>query len=367
MNSVTRQHTALPVTQRGAVVLLLLIIIATSTATYFFVHELNNTRLQIERDKTNAAALAQARDAVLGFALANQDMPGGLPFPDRNGDGNYDGNGDCVTYGFSSSHLLGKLPFLNEVGCGNDRAFDIAPTDANGEHLWYAASQNLIKSVGGHFPSPVNTYTLMSSGGWLTVVSESGAILSNQIAFLLIAPGGVLAGQNRSSIAPNANNYLDKFTVGAITYDNANGTNSPGFITARPVNNATNRFNDRLLYVTRLEFINQLVLRIVGEIRLRLDQYHTAYNRYPFAAPASDGVCVYDAPSGFIPTTNGNCGGALAAFPSWWTVHKWQDYTYYTYTSANQVTIQFDSCASKFIIAWNALLNRSEMSRSNSC
>ena len=108
---------------------MLLVIIAASTATYFLVHELNNTRLQIERDKTNAAALAQARDAVLGFALANNDMPGGLPFPDRRETGatpNYDGNGDCVTSAVNGSHLLGKFPFLDDQGCGLDiRAFDI--------------------------------------------------------------------------------------------------------------------------------------------------------------------------------------------------------------------------------------------------
>lgn len=361
MNWVTRQHKALPETQRGAVVLMLLVIIAVSTATYFFVHELNNTRLQIERDKINAAALAQARDAVLGFALANNDMPGGLPFPDRkeNNNPNYDGNGDCVTTGLGNDHLLGKFPFLYEEGCGTDRAFDISPTDASGERLWYAASKYLVKSAGGHFPIPTNTSTLMASTNqeWLTVVNESGAVISSQVAFILIAPGGVLPDQNRAGTAPDARNYLDVFTVGATTHSNWENSDL-SFITAKSVNNASNRFNDRLLYVTRDEFINRLVWRVAGEISLRIGQYHLLPpdNTYP---PNLSVVYTYVPPA---PPPS------PVPFPSAiWFPENWANITTYTPSGTDQATIQFSGCASVFTIAWDNTINQSRLHRSGPC
>jgi hypothetical protein len=379
MNKVTRQQSASPTTQRGAVVLLLLLIIAVSTAAYFLVRELNSTHLQVARDQTNATVLAQAKDAVLGFAMANQKMPGGLPFPDRASGGGYDGNGDCVTNNFNNGHLLGKFPFLNEQGCGTAiRAFDINPTDTTGERLWYAVSKNLVKSAGGNFPvslPPINTPTLMSNADWLTVSDEFGTLLSNQVAFVLIAPGEVLPGQNRSAVAPSAQNFLDNFMVGATTYSNWKSTivATPAFITARPVNNSTNHFNDRLLYVTRDEFVNRLVLRIVGEIRLQLDGHHLTHSSFPLAASASYGECTPTVPntiSGYIPIVDADndCGGPLAGFPAWWLLHKWQDVTHYAYDiSTDQATVRFDSCASTFTITWEPSLKRSKMQRNGSC
>lgn len=364
MSRAVRQYTALPVAQRGAVVLILLIIIAASTATYFLVHELNNTRLQVERDKINAAALAQARDAVLGFALANNEMPGGLPFPDRRRDGDYDGNGDCVTNSFNKSHLLGKFPFLNEEGCGDIRAFDINPIDSSGERLWYAASSKLVKSKAGGNYQNITTAELMADGDWLTVNDENGAVLSDKVAFVLISPGGTLQGQNRSGNAPSARRFLDDFKVGATTYKNWD--DNLAFIAARPVNNASNRFNDRLLYVTRDEFVNRLVLRIVGDVRSHLDQYHGDINhtQYPYAATLAEGECIPTLSTGYLPfvDVDNNCGGPLDAFPPWWDPplipNTWQDITHYTRLSADQATVQFDSCASTFTITWNSETRR---------
>lgn len=364
MNRAARQAKALPVAQRGVVVLILLVIIAVSTATYFLVHELNNTRLQVERDKINAAALAQARDAVLGFALANNEMPGGLPFPDRREDGDYDGNGDCVPGTVKDKHLLGKLPFLYDQGCGlATRAFDINTTDSSGERLWYAVSKMLVKNNHGKYQQ-ITTAELMAGGDWLTVNDENGAVLSDKVAVVLISPGGTLQGQNRSGNAPSAQRFLDDFKVGATTYKNWD--DDLVFIAARPVNNASNRFNDRLLYVTRDEFVNRLVLRIVGEIRSHLDQYHGDINhtQYPYAATLAEGECTPTPVTGYLPfvDVDNDCGGPLDAFPPWWDPslipNTWQDITHYTRLSADQATIQFDSCASTFTITWNSETRR---------
>ena len=312
-------------------------------ASYLFVSELNRSGLQTERSKITAAALAQAKAAVLGFALANPRMPGGLPFPDRNSDGNYDGSGDCYNGATGLDLLLGKFPFHTENGClPVVPAFDTIPLDAAGERLWYAAARNLLRSNGGNYPV-ITTTTLMASTDWLSVSDESGTLLSNPVAFVLLAPGQVLAGQDRSGVKPDAQNFLDDFTVGAITYQNWNSANSLGFIAARPVNGAANRFNDQLLYVTRDEFLSRLVDRVAGEIRSRLTAYRQANIAYPLGL------------------------ASVASLPAWFGP-DWTADTVYTLVNQNRATIQFQGCmGATFTVIWNATTNQSEMLRNGRC
>lgn len=322
-----------------------MLIILVLGASYLFVREFNRSGLQTERDRITVAALAQAKEAVLGYALANQSVPGGLPFPDRSAtDGNYDGNGDCVTYGFNDSHLLGKLPILSDQGCGAPSpAFDADPRDATAERLWYAVSKNLVKSNGGTYLK-ITTSALAANGNWLTVSDETGAPLSNRVAFVLIAPGAVLQGQNRSAAAPSAQNFLDDFTVGAATYQNWNMFNALGFVAANPVTSAANRFNDRLLYVTRDEFMSRLVDRVAGEIRFGLTTFYQANGTYP-------GV--------FAPI--------VASLPAWFDPH-WTGDTVYTFVNQNQATIQFQGCVgTTFTFIWNVATNKSDMLRNGPC
>jgi len=337
-----RRHSVIsPHAQQGAAALIMLIILVLG-ASYLFVSELNRSSLQTERNKITAAALAQAKEAVLGYALANQRTPGGLAFPDRNGDGNYDGDGDCYTGAVSPGLLLGKLPSLNEDGCFPVvAAFNTTPLDAAGERIWFAASRNLFRGNSGNYPV-ITTTSLMATTNWLRVSDGNGTLLSNQVAFVLVAPGEVLHGQDRSSSAPNAQNFLDSFTVGAATYQNWNMANPLGFVTANAVNDATNRFNDRLLYVTRDEFMSRLVDRVAGEIRLVLTAYYTTIGAYPVAL--SD---------------------IVGSLPPWFNPN-WTADTVYTRLAPGQVTIHFQGCPGAiFAITWNAAT--SDMRRNGTC
>ncbi|MES2364470.1 MAG: hypothetical protein V4563_01110 [Pseudomonadota bacterium] len=339
-----RAPPSLPKHQRGALLILLVIALGILAATVF-VSMLSSSQIQIDRDKKTAAALAEAKASVLGYAITNQRTPGGLPFPDRNGDGNYDGNGDCYNRVVSPSLLLGELPYLNEVGCYPVvSAFNTLPLDAGGERLWVAISSNLLRSNNGNYPV-INTSTLMANAGWFTVSDGTGLILSNHVAFVLLAPGGVLTGQSRSGNAPNPQNFLDDFTVGASIYQNWNMLNPLGFITTNPVNNAANHFNDSLLYVTRDELISRLVDRIAGEIRLGLNIYYQTNHTYPATLTS-----------------------IATSLPSWFNTNSWTTDTVYTLMTPNQATIGFQGCTgSTFTITWNSTTQQSDMLRNGPC
>src|SRR3990167_7392655 len=75
--------------QRGAALLIMLVVMIIGAIT-IFVSSLNSSALKIERDKATAAALAQAKDALVGYAITYGDTHAGqvhgyLPCPDIDG------------------------------------------------------------------------------------------------------------------------------------------------------------------------------------------------------------------------------------------------------------------------------------------
>lgn len=244
---------------------------------------------------------------MIGYAVANTATPGGLPFPDRNSDGNYDGSGDCVPSGFDPAlHLLGKWPGYQEQGCGPPvSAFGIPLTDSHGETLWYAVSGNLVKSASGGYPA-INSSI---ATGWFTVVNAQGAVLTNRAAAVILAPGGVLLSQTRVGTAPNANQFLEAATIGASTYTNyAIEAGDTGFVSR----NADDTFNDRLLYITADELMTSVTKRVAQELKQLLD----ASGAYPIGLPV-------------LPT---------------WFQTNWFPVTTYTQVSASQATLSFNGC-----------------------
>ncbi len=324
-----------PRRERGAALLIILTIIGIGAA-FLLVSALNKANQQIERDRITAAALAQAKDALIGYAVANTATPGGLPFPDRNNDGNYDGSGDCVPSGFDpAAHLLGKWPGYQEQGCGPPvSAFGIPLTDSHGETLWYAVSGNLVKSASGGYPA-INSSI---ATGWFTVINSQGAILTNRAAAVILAPGGVLLSQTRGGAAPNANQFLEAATIGASTYTNyAIEAGDTGCVSR----NADDTFNDRLLYITADELMATVTKRVAQELKQRLDAYGAAY---PPAGDAS-GECQAALTTGAVPLTDADldCGGALTGLPTWFQTN-WLPVTTYTRVSATQATLSFNGC-----------------------
>ncbi|MBI3776802.1 MAG: hypothetical protein HY273_14870 [Gammaproteobacteria bacterium] len=279
----TTRHQALtPARQHGAALMVMLLIMIIGGA-YLLVSQLNRSSGRIEAEKKTAAALAQAKEALIGWTVGNLTTPGMLPYPDRRNDGDYDGRSDCPAAGIPTSAglLLGKIPQIGpEAPClGPWTALNLDVVDGAGEVLWYAVSRNLVSALG---VAPVINPDIMNTPPfpWLVVRDQTGTIINNRVAFVLIAPGSPLPGQNRSGAAPTPIQFLEG--ISAVTNADYDGNYDGGvpacpsgmcedFVMSEPWPSATApTFNDRLLYVTIDELMPLIEKRVAREARVAL-------------------------------------------------------------------------------------------------
>ncbi|MBA2352010.1 MAG: hypothetical protein ACR2FI_05630 [Burkholderiales bacterium] len=329
--------------QHGVVVLIILLMLGIGLASAL-VTSLSKAKPRLENDAQTAAALAQARDALIGYAVSHSARPGLLPFPDRSADGNYDGISDCSPSTITNALLLGKLPRRGEnVPCmGPLGSLNFAEVDGSGEDPWYGVSRNLLRAPSSSFNIPL---VLNGASNWLTVRDVSGAVLSNRVAFVLFAPGAPLGTQNRAGAAV-ARNYLDDYRVGVTNY--RNWDNDRDFIVAADTVTtpaANNQFNDKLIYVTRDEYRVAIGGRVAGELKSRLKAFYDANGDYPFAAPSTAGECVASATIGYVAIKDdapNDClasGGAAVSLSSLPWFAEWQSYVLYERTGSAAATL----------------------------
>lgn len=244
--------------QRGAVLMLLLLLVSVG-ALAVFVSGLNRATEQLERDRITAAALAQAKEALIGYAAKDANRPGELPCPDVDNDGqvtlsDYNGS-DC-------KKLVGRLPWKS-LGLTELR-------DGGGETLWYAVSD----AFHANGTTPINSDT----PGTLAV---TGSISAIQVIAVVFAPGMTLAGQLRDSSNENkVENYLEA----------ANSTSTTDFVAG----DATAAFNDRLMPVLASNLFPLIENRIARDAKKCLDDYALiSGGKYPWAAKL-DGTATPD-------------------------------------------------------------------------
>lgn len=253
--------------QRGAALMVMLVIMIIGVAA-ILVSSLNSSSLQIARDKTNAAALVQAKEALIGRAVADLTSPGSLPCPDTNDDGAAESpvgqpGGNCPSY-------IGRLPWKT-LGLPDLR-------DGSGERLWYALSPNFRDYV---TLNPINS----NSVGTLVVYDNSGVTLltppGSEAIAIVFAPGDIVASQQRDLANQNSpQNYLD---LGPNSRNNATATGP--FIVA----DKTNSFNDRLMIIGTGDLIPTVEMRVAREAKSCLDNYAvSSAGKYPWAVPVSD-------------------------------------------------------------------------------
>lgn len=293
---------------------MIMLVILTMGGTALLLNSLNNATPQLARARVTADALAQAKEALIGYAtsvaLTGSNRPGDLPCPDMNNDGVTDspcGNAAGTT---GQSLRLGRLPWKT-LGLPDLR-------DGSGERLWYAVSNNFKEHW--NTATPLNSDTM----GTISVFSPEGVLIndgggSTGAVAVIIAPGDVLtrqdatSPQNRSctlgvncdvqekctttpaTLTPKCDpkNYLDIPTAGVNLKDNdkfADGSSTDGFIQGR-IQDANEQIllNDQILVITQdnmMQAIQKLVAGAVGDC---LDQYASINNgRYPWAAPLND-------------------------------------------------------------------------------
>ena len=236
----------------------------------------------------NQRVLKEAKQALLQFAynypVTNSRGPGRLPCPDTDNDGIPNTPPDC-------SPALGRFPWRQQ----NLNLYDIR--DADGQRLWYAASESFLTNVGAT-PNVINS----DAFGTITVRDQSGNVIydgshpgdlaKSGVAAVIIAPGAITSRngvpQDRSIANADdpfdatadtdpgiilASNYLD-LVVG--TEDNADfdqGDANDGFILG-PVNSqSVNAVNDQMIIITAAEVIEAAEKAVLQTYREAINDY----------------------------------------------------------------------------------------------
>lgn len=265
--------------QRGAALLLLLMLVSVGALTVF-VTGLNRATQQLERDRITNEALAQAKAALIGYAVSDANRPGELLCPDVDNDGQV----TLSDYtGSNCKKLVGRLPWKS-LGLPELR-------DGSGEKLWYAVSDafhaNGTASINSDTPG---------------ALSVTGSMSATQIIAVVFAPGQGLPGQVRdASNINNVEHYLE----------DTNATSSTDFVAG----NATATFNDRLMPIFHTDLFQKVEKRVAQEARRALLTYYAssdpdpAKRYFPYAALLGSAAtgCQDDLRKGHLPTTGGGC------------------------------------------------------------
>ncbi|GAB6043732.1 hypothetical protein [Endothiovibrio diazotrophicus] len=246
----------LPGAARGAVLLLALVALAGLAAALLWRLETAAERLQRERRAVGMAALAEAREALLGYALRDASRPGELPCPDYDRDGVIRIAGSQRDY--RGSRCRSDVDGVVGPGWLPWRTLGLPPLrDGYGEPLWYVVDD----AYHANGAVPLNSDT----PGALTLDG-----VGEQVA-LLIAPGPVAAGEERPTAGFDALLHRERYLE---------GENGDGDLDYRRGDGG-----DLLLALDRNELMAPVEARVVAELAALLAAYRAACGVYPDAAP----------------------------------------------------------------------------------
>ena len=222
--------------QRGAALLVVMLIFFLASIS-LLLSRADGLRSRVTADQTTSAALAQAREALIGRAVADKERPGSLPCPDFDDDG-MAVNGSC-------SVTIGRLPW---------KTLDLPDLrDGEGNRLWYALANELRDN--GAAP-PINP----------TLALDLSLDETTNIAAIVFSAGPPLAGQNG-----RPSNDIDDYLDGA----NKDG----GPYISGPASSA---FNDRTVAISRDQLFKVVSRAILGLLGTGLEKYYVANaNLYP--------------------------------------------------------------------------------------
>lgn len=308
---------------------MIMIVILVAGVTTVLVGALSASALQNARQERTSAALVQARDALLGRAVSDDNMPGSLPCPDTDDDGSSEllsGN-DCPSY-------IGRLPW---------RTLKLPDLrDGNAERLWYALSPAFRDDDSAE---PLNSNTK----GTLLVYSADGVTPQTETGYsavaVLFSPGSAVGSQVRSTTAEknSASNYLDT----------ANGRNNATAAGPFIAGAKSDTFNDQLLFITTKDLMPLVEQRVAGEVKKALTDYYVANGYYPWAdVIGSTGNYESDTGvnRGWLPDSATTGGGYptpnwAAGSPSQWFLDN-QWFTLIHYSVAKDRTVNSSICSS---------------------
>ena len=294
--------------QNGQALLALLLILGIGFAALIY-GLVSPASLSLPTDKATNAALALAKEGLIGYAARDGNRPGSLPCPDTNNDG----SAQLFAGSFCPSEV-GRLPWRT-LGLPDLR-------DGSGERLWYAVSRDFSRN-----PSAAPALN-SDTAGQLTI---SGTAPANNVIAIVFAPGPVVRSQVRDPANVNtAANYLE-------------GGNDANGATTFTTGAVSDTFNDKLLAITSDALFPVVEMRVAREARAVLQAFFSANGFFPFANAYSDSSyqCTNNQYSGRVPrffTDHCKVDAADpdwngAAWPSWFFNNNWHQIVFYTVAS----------------------------------
>ena len=260
-----------PGSQRGAALIALVLALALGSG-LVTIEWLEAAARSSHAARRTEAALAAARDALIGYAASYPDQhsgrhgPGYLPCPDTSGNGSP--NTPCAR------KSLGRLPW-RRLGLHD-------PRDGAGERLWYALADNF--RANGYKHRPLNRET------------AAGLVLDGrtEVAAVIVAPGPPLPFQDRARDRFDPAQYLEggNETPHDATYTTRGSPPGP----PAPPGATFDRFNDRVVAISRDDLMAAAGRRVLAEVRALLREYRSApwnTGMLPWLAPwngAAEGV-----------------------------------------------------------------------------
>lgn len=237
--------------QHGSAILIILTLIGIGAA-FLLVSALNKSNQQLDRDKITTAALAQAKEALVGFAATYRDTHantvfGFLPCPDTNNDGIAE-----PSCGAADVSVIGRLPWRT-LGLP-------ALRDSGGECLWYAIS-------GRGKDNPKTTNFNWDATGQFIVQDAGGTIVAGATPHerplaVIFAPRSAIGGQTRTPAGASecggsntSTDYLENAPISAI----AGGTSTITLSTAASFANGTN--NDQAIWIANRDIFDRVKKR----------------------------------------------------------------------------------------------------------
>lgn len=291
---------------------------------------------QIKAQQHNAQILAEAKAALLGFAVSYAETHigqpvGYLPCPDRNA------NGSAQTCGEKSKSFIGCFPYRT---LGMQKL-----TDYFGNELWYVVS-------GNYKDNPKQGLTNDTNGLFQIQDQHNNVITGNneesRAIAIVFAPNIAINGQTRGNLdCKKPESYLDSLA----NIDNAKGTKlnatageigSENLPTALPsvfVNAPISSvFNDQMIWITPEDYVaiyEKMNRWVAKRVQYCLKQY-AALNgdRLPWTAALNitDYTDVLGLKIGKIPLGNSSSSPALllsntiatnSSMSNEWTVDTW--------------------------------------------
>ncbi len=260
--------------QHGAALLIMLLLLVLG-GTVLFSRNLFSQLPGASRARANADLLAEAKEALLGYATTwDATHPGELgflPCPDIDATG-------LLEEG-EAHELLCGLPYRNSLGRFPWRTLGLDPgRTRGGECLWYAVSGSW-KAGAIAKPALLNED---SSGQFRVLAADGSTVIAGSSAAerpvaVIIAPGAPLAGQLRVTLPSGVSQCGGSFLATSYLDDDAaSGINNAtvslaadavdDFITSDP---GATGVNDQVIFITRAEIQDRLLRRPDVQARLR--------------------------------------------------------------------------------------------------